>query len=170
MKKIQILVLFAALIIAGSAEARKPRNSFERVMRSYEPIRISLAQGSLWGVQQNAAEISTELQHLRKNITAGEAGVELGDGMLIFAKLEQWDELARQLAKTSSVEEARRIFEALSLNFVQWRELQERRPKTVIVSCPETGEVWLQAKKTRKHPRSPFACSHPGERDQVRKG
>lgn len=87
MKKISILLLLVTLILVGNVEARS-KNSFDRVMTSYEPIRLALADDSLKGVSRNAEKITKELQHLRRNITAGEAGVKMGDGMFVFANLQ----------------------------------------------------------------------------------
>ena len=166
MKKYGIAIVFMTLILAGSADAR-PKNSFDRVMSSYEPIRLALADDSLEGVNQNATEIVQELQHLRRNITAAEAGVEMGDGMIVFAELEKWTATAQNLQKADSTAEARIAFEKLSAAMIDWRARQARPSKTIVAHCPLTDETWIQAKKNRKEIKNPYSCSSPGKCEKL---
>ncbi len=160
MKRCGIAIVFITLIFAGSADAR-PKNSFDRVMSSYEPIRLALADGSLEGVSKNGAEIVQELQHLRRNITAAEAGVEMGDGMIVFAELETWTTTAQDRQNADSTAEARIAFEKLSAAMIDWRARQARPSKTIVAHCPLTDETWIQAKKSRKEIKNPYSCSSP---------
>jgi len=160
MKISGIAIVLMSLALVGSADARA-RNSFDRVMSSYEPIRLALAENSLEDVSENAEEIVQELQHLRRNITAAEAGVELGEGMIIFSELEKWTATAQQLQKADSTAEARIAFEELSVAMIDWRGRQVRSSKTIVAHCPLTDETWLQAKKSRKEIKNPYSCSSP---------
>jgi len=161
-----VAMLFMTLMITGSIEAR-PESSFDRVMMSYEQIRLELADDSLKGVSQNAENIVAELQHLRRNITAADAGVDRGDGMVVFSELETWTETARTLQNADSLAGARDSFQNLSEMLIGWRDRQILSSGAIVASCPSTQETWLQAKKSRKEINSPFACSHSDECEKI---
>lgn len=166
MKKLVPTLLFITLMVAGTTLAG-PKNSFDRMAKAYETTRFALIDESLEDVHRGAEKIVSELEYLRRNITAAEAGVVRGDGMIVFAGLDTWIKTARTLQSADSIAEAREAFQVLSEMLIGWRNRQTDSTKTIVVWCPITREKWLQAKNTRKDIRSPYADSHPDDCDQV---
>jgi len=159
MKRILILTVTVALLLAGTANAHW-RNAFDTVLRDYDRVRLALARNSLDTVPKYAGRMKAELVHLNENITALHAGVPRGDAVAVHKELPAMIEAAGRLEKTWSVSEAREAFLELSRGLAAWHALTVKKHRAFVVRCTD-GKVWLQAKKYRDEIVNPYEPGTP---------
>ncbi len=160
MKKLALIstVLIALLAVAGTASAHWD-NAFDLILEDYEPIRQALADGRLGGVADHAEAIEVELLHLKKNISARHAGVDVGKAKDVFDRIPGLLEATAALRSARTVGEARAAFLDLSEGLARWQGSLEFRSRAVVVRCEPENRVWLQPRKTVKRLLNPYGTA-----------
>ena len=138
MKKVETMLLAAAIGLLGSAGARADNPALTAPVKSvysdYLKIQASLAKDSMSGVAENADAIMKAVQTDAKSLPPSVATE------------------AKSLARASDLKSARAAFKPLSDSLIQYLADHKAKGAYVQVYCPMACANWLQADRNVNNP------------------
>ena len=159
------LVLFLG---AGSPLAAAESSAFDRILASYEPIRLSLVQDTLEGTQPPARDLLATIEALSSDYDAEDAGVSAEQASTVEDLLGELAVAAEALVAAENLEAARDAFYDLSKPLVRYRAalLASGRVEgslPVVAFCAMAKRSWLQPEGTLGNPYHGQSMAECGE-------
>ena len=142
MRKITLTMLMAAFFAAPAWSA--DATTFDSVMEHYEPVRLTLMEDSMVGVNRHGAAIAEALRELQADFSAESAGVTDEVATVVREKLDAMIAAADAIAGADSLQTAREAFYELSMPLVRWHAGVAGNLRPAVAYCPMHKKSWLQ--------------------------
>ena len=150
-------LLVLVLVILGAPAAAEESSAFDRILASYEPIRLALVQDTVDGIEAPARDILVAIESLSSDYGAENAGVDAEHAATVEDLLGDLAVAAEALVAAGDLTSARDAFYDLSKPLVRYRAAivasgRAEGSLPVVAFCSMARRSWLQPAGTIGNP------------------